>query len=182
MLCGNVGIGARGQRGRGHSEKRRVHLAPAAGNLHFLSLVVGQSQAHHKVSAFARQRIGGDGPAVQRIGNIHGHGRRLRCGALIINIVVLGGPGQVFAVLRGQHVAFQVGDAGECAAVRRSVKAGIAVQPVADDLFAHRTVRVQDQKHIFVFRHALCGLFGKGGQGAGDGQCRAYQNGRGFLQ
>lgn len=44
VLCGNVGIGARGQRGAATVKNGVYTLRRAAGNLHFLSLVVGQSQ------------------------------------------------------------------------------------------------------------------------------------------
>ena len=182
MQGGHIGVGAHRQGQGRHREEGRIDGTGFAADLFLLPLVVGECQTDDQVAAFAFQFFGGNRAAVQGVTDLHRDRRGLVGGALVVDILGVGGPGQLLPVLFRHHRIGQVGNAGQAAAVGSGGKSAVAVQPVADDLFPDGAVRVQDHKHIFVLGHfAALGPGGKGGQGAAYRQRAAEGGGQGFF-
>ena len=90
---------------------------------------------------------------------MHGHVRRLRCGALIINIVPFSVPNpHIIGIHSVGFIAFYVFDTIKLADVIDGIGTGRILQPVADNDFLDGTVCVS--QNIYGF---LLGILTAGG-------------------
>ena len=136
------GVAAQQQAG-GHQEGH-IHGFGLAVYLHGLLLGVGVFNGNGELAAFARQLLGGDGFAVQGIGELYAHRQLLLALALIVHVLPAGGPGHTAAGAGQLRIPLDHGNVLQIGVVLENVLGSAVFQPVGDDHIAGGAVSPGD--------------------------------------
>ena len=143
-----------GQQHRGHQEGQG-HFDGLAADLDRLRPLGGIVDVHDQMAALALQIFGRDLRAVQRVGDAHVYGQRLRGDALVADVVAVGVPEDGVAVGGEGHVLADVLDVRQAADVAKLRLPVAVVQMLADDDFIDFAGRVRQHIDHFLFILAL---------------------------
>ena len=130
-----------------------------------------------QMAALALQIRGGNLLAVQLVGDAHVHGQGLVAGALVVDVVAVGLPGD-HAVLDGEGLAAaDIFDVVQGAVVRQHVQLVVVVQPIVDHHAGGIAVGVGHDEHgLLLLRQRVRRDGAQPQRACGDDGCAALQD------